>query len=113
MIWIPHELIPAFACVVDLSNLAAAMLLGAMIALQQFELPTLKLLYGISIFIRNLITGATVILTDEGAGIKLTAVNYYWIARYIPEFVWIEPQVEDDVPPYSQGTAVIPDPLTG
>ena len=56
-------------------------------------------------------TGVTVLLTDEGAGVKLYADNLYSPCRFIPEDAWVDPQVEGDVPPYSQGEGYLPSPI--
>jgi len=119
MFWIPHWLIPAFCVVVDGTNLLCALWLGAMIGTGTFDATAMKILYGISIFLRDRYTGYTVSRTDQrwnqdpsdDDGVKLTFVNLVMLFPFLPDDVDIDPQTFGDIPPRTHGSYVFPNPV--
>jgi hypothetical protein len=119
MFWIPHYLIPAFCVAIDSTNLACALWLGAIIGAGLFDSIAMKILYGLSTFIRNGYTGYTVSLIEQrynqdpsdDDGVKVTFINLVTPFRFLPEFVYIDAQEYSDVPPHSHGSIIFPDPI--
>jgi hypothetical protein len=117
--WINHDWTYPFAIAVTLLNINAALILGAILGLQQgMDSVSFRVLYVASLFIRNHYLGPDILLIENRGdqdpsnddGVKLIVTNYYWPFRFLPEFVNIIPQEWGDEPPYEHGQAYIPYP---
>ena len=109
-IWMDHMRTTVFAHFLEVYNVGAALIIGALLGVVNFSDIIFKLIYALTFFIRNDITTYSVLQTDEGNGVKFTIANYYFGTPFIPEFGWIEPQVYGDIPPH-QGSVFIPSPI--
>jgi hypothetical protein len=117
--WLPHYLMPAFCVAVDATNLAAALWLGAIIGTGTFDSTAMKILYGLSLFLRNGYTGYTVFKIEQrwdqdptnDDGVKVTFVNLVAFLPFLPDEVDIDAQIFGDVPPRGHGSYVFPNPI--
>jgi hypothetical protein len=117
-LWIPHKWTAAFAYVVDVVDLSFALWLGVMYGLGQFDIVSIKILYGFSIYLRSLYTGSSVLLIESrydqdptnDDGVKVIFYNWIWPCRFIADDVDIYAQTYGDVPPHAWGSNSFPYP---
>ena len=103
---INHKANPLFSYAYDSGIILPSILLnsicgyGEICKVYEMSNDNLRILCSNILFLKDTYVSDDIEQFDEGMGIKIVLVNYYFGTPFYPDFGWIEPQVEGDIPLY-------------